>query len=109
EVEHAPNDAPSSPDDPDAFAFTRIVCNGNNARQGADLLVGQGSKLVQKGNQRDRHDCPEARNGRQNGKAPGQDVIGFYLLETRLRSEEHTSELQSRENLVCRLLLEKKN
>src|SRR5690606_40388399 len=25
-----------------------------------------------------------------------------------LRSEEHTSELQSRENLVCRLLLEKK-
>src|SRR5690606_41833268 len=27
----------------------------------------------------------------------------------RARSEEHTSELQSRENLVCRLLLEKKN
>src|SRR5690606_41491946 len=33
-----------------------------------------------------------------------------YLLAARLagRSEEHTSELQSRENLVCRLLLEKK-
>src|SRR5690606_41936414 len=27
---------------------------------------------------------------------------------SRVRSEEHTSELQSRENLVCRLLLEKK-
>src|SRR5690625_6430229 len=27
----------------------------------------------------------------------------------RLRSEEHTSELQSRGHLVCRLLLEKKN
>src|SRR5690606_41772049 len=27
---------------------------------------------------------------------------------TSVRSEEHTSELQSRENLVCRLLLEKK-
>src|SRR5690606_40979668 len=26
-----------------------------------------------------------------------------------IRSEEHTSELQSRENIVCRLLLEKKN
>src|SRR3712207_7193793 len=26
-----------------------------------------------------------------------------------LRSEEHTSELQSRQSLVCRLLLEKKN
>src|SRR5215813_15583252 len=28
--------------------------------------------------------------------------------ESRLRSEEHTSELQSRPHLVCRLLLEKK-
>src|SRR5690606_36346102 len=30
------------------------------------------------------------------------------VLLKRVRSEEHTSELQSRENLVCRLLLEKK-
>src|SRR5690606_41993037 len=30
------------------------------------------------------------------------------LVSPGLRSEEHTSELQSRENLVCRLLLEKK-
>src|SRR3712207_8562732 len=39
-------------------------------------------------------------------------VIFFagYLAEKRdvLRSEEHTSELQSRQYLVCRLLLEKK-
>src|SRR5690606_26295907 len=33
----------------------------------------------------------------------------FAIVESQLknRSEEHTSELQSRENLVCRLLLEK--
>src|SRR3712207_7916747 len=31
------------------------------------------------------------------------------LLMTTVRSEEHTSELQSRQYLVCRLLLEKKN
>src|SRR5688572_32352927 len=30
------------------------------------------------------------------------------LIHTLLRSEEHTSELQSQSNLVCRLLLEKK-
>src|SRR5690606_10405683 len=30
------------------------------------------------------------------------------LIKEEARSEEHTSELQSRENLVCRLLLEKK-
>src|SRR5690606_39527147 len=33
----------------------------------------------------------------------------FRLFVYEERSEEHTSELQSRENLVCRLLLEKKN
>src|SRR5690606_40628077 len=33
---------------------------------------------------------------------------GFHHFKG-ARSEEHTSELQSRENLVCRLLLEKKN
>src|SRR5256885_9981412 len=32
-----------------------------------------------------------------------------YLEDRGLRSEEHTSELQSPCNLVCRLLLEKKN
>src|SRR5690625_6593385 len=32
-----------------------------------------------------------------------------WSLGRRLRSEEHTSELQSRGHLVCRLLLEKKN
>src|SRR5690606_42127105 len=35
-------------------------------------------------------------------------AIGAEFTDTRGRSEEHTSELQSRENLVCRLLLEKK-
>src|SRR3712207_8499263 len=34
---------------------------------------------------------------------------GSVLIATLLRSEEHTSELQSRQYLVCRLLLEKKN
>src|SRR5690606_40551014 len=36
-----------------------------------------------------------------------QTVI-YQSFNKPVRSEEHTSELQSRENLVCRLLLEKK-
>src|SRR5690625_6013645 len=32
-----------------------------------------------------------------------------YIMVDHTRSEEHTSELQSRGHLVCRLLLEKKN
>src|SRR5690606_41119686 len=37
------------------------------------------------------------------------DAGGRGQYSSGARSEEHTSELQSRENLVCRLLLEKKN
>src|SRR5690606_42141130 len=68
---------------------------------GADLL----ERLAALGRRRDRreeerpralHDHPELVEQRLQ---PGDQA---------LRSEEHTSELQSRENLVCRLLLEKK-
>src|SRR5205085_5863438 len=39
-----------------------------------------------------------------------QPAAGYLvdLLDVEIRSEEHTSELQSQSNLVCRLLLEKK-
>src|SRR5690625_6307562 len=36
-------------------------------------------------------------------------VLGSSTDSAHIRSEEHTSELQSRGHLVCRLLLEKKN
>src|SRR2546428_2851324 len=38
----------------------------------------------------------------------GDAVFNFDRDLAHLRSEEHTSELQSRSDLVCRLLLEKK-
>src|SRR2546430_7411654 len=40
---------------------------------------------------------------------PGPVGKRFDYLTIDTRSEEHTSELQSQSNLVCRLLLEKKN
>src|SRR2546430_11756475 len=49
-------------------------------------------------------------------RLPGQNLSGkftgtiFDISDATVpRSEEHTSELQSQSNLVCRLLLEKKN
>src|SRR5690606_39521626 len=42
------------------------------------------------------------------GNDDGITELHFPFIVTLARSEEHTSELQSRENLVCRLLLEKK-
>src|SRR5690606_39898045 len=66
-----------------------------------------------------RPERPEGRRARR--RARGERGIGAgrppepetsrcarRLLPGGRRSEEHTSELQSRENLVCRLLLEKK-
>src|SRR5690606_35689139 len=47
--------------------------------------------------------------GRAAREAASLDPFNTLVSIKRLmRSEEHTSELQSRENLVCRLLLEKK-
>src|SRR5260370_21014127 len=56
----------------------------------------------------------QGQQGQQNGREIRllfrdhylSDLIGFEY--SRMRSEEHTSELQSHLNLVCRLLLEKK-
>src|SRR5690606_38112811 len=49
--------------------------------------------------------------GAHERKAPVLEVLTGYprnfAIAVGARSEEHTSELQSRENLVCRLLLEK--
>src|SRR5258706_6400035 len=49
-----------------------------------------------------------ARQISQNRKKFGGDQSPLQNVRIRARSEEHTSELQSLTNLVCRLLLEKK-
>src|SRR3712207_7018750 len=61
--------------------------------------VGQGAALVAGGELRPTHEggASARRAGRADAGLPDQG-----------RSEEHTSELQSRQYLVCRLLLEKK-
>src|SRR3712207_9009765 len=46
--------------------------------------------------------------GRRRVRLAAADVVAGDLQDV-FRSEEHTSELQSRQYLVCRLLLEKKN
>src|SRR3712207_8497107 len=52
----------------------------------------------------------DARPRRFSARASREDHAAELMHEVLgMRSEEHTSELQSRQYLVCRLLLEKKN
>src|SRR3712207_7791559 len=56
-----------------------------------------------------RRTCTDGAALAQDPQQPDQTTCSVGRLRTlALRSEEHTSELQSRQYLVCRLLLEKK-
>src|SRR5690554_2395716 len=59
-------------------------------------------KFLEVGRQVFHPNCPVSNTYPDHG-------IGHAIKVTHHRSEEHTSELQSRPHLVCRLLLEKKN
>src|SRR5690606_41749677 len=75
-------------------------------RRSSDLDRGQADRQPD----HRRPDLALARDRGDDAVAGAQQPVrpGPAVRAARPRSEEHTSELQSRENLVCRLLLEKK-
>src|SRR5438132_7293061 len=79
---------------------------------GRDLILLLGGLFLIWKSTREIHDKLEGEEGRQNVKAGatfGGVIVQIALLDIVFsRSEEHTSELQSHSDLVCRLLLEKK-
>src|SRR3712207_7574506 len=84
------------------FPYTTLFRSGEACRAaGLDMLghgVDQQHVMARAG--------PMRAHGAADGAgAPDQDRVGHGPSS---RSEEHTSELQSRQYLVCRLLLEKK-
>src|SRR2546430_11864052 len=81
------------------FPYTtlfRSVGNRSKYEGGADMLLVWTQELA--------HEIGHA-------ESLGDDAFQLRedrAVQIRLRSEEHTSELQSQSNIVCRLLLEKK-
>src|SRR3712207_7299210 len=66
------------------------------------------SRDPRRGSRRARREGGLHRRAHTRGRGGDQPRRHSLRLDGRGRSEEHTSELQSRQYLVCRLLLEKK-
>src|SRR2546421_6332476 len=79
------------------FPYTTLFRSENDAA----LVLGGDAQAREDGDEGDDEDDDDQ---------PDRKRVHLLLLLrlTVLRSEEHTSELQSRSDLVCRLLLEKK-
>src|SRR5256884_4862459 len=81
--------------------WTPVSASSSRFRSAGTLTIGLGAsrRIVQL------NACGEL----PTWPSPSVTIFGHSPYCTRTRSEEHTSELQSRLHLVCRLLLEKKN
>src|SRR5690606_41356987 len=88
---------------PTPFPYTTLFrsCRHPTTRRCARPAISASGSMLVVSTGRGRRPCAAA--ARRGPMRPGGSWSG-----SRARSEEHTSELQSRENLVCRLLLEKK-
>src|SRR3712207_7325254 len=82
------------------FPYTTLFRSANTEREKREAYV---STILTRG----RRSFRTWRRGRPFWGALFILLAGVEIIS--IRSEEHTSELQSRQYLVCRLLLEKKN
>src|SRR5688572_32343761 len=76
-------------------------------RRSSDLPPRRGRQGGARGEDRRPGRAPALSRGRAESAREGAGAL--VAADWSARSEEHTSELQSQSNLVCRLLLEKKN
>src|SRR3712207_8544493 len=81
------------------FPYTTLFRSAVEARE--EACLGQRGDVPADGLGRDLEQLRQA--------ADRHEAAALHLVHQALRSEEHTSELQSRQYLVCRLLLETKN
>src|SRR2546429_5028072 len=101
-------------DEADLFQFFEMVGKGGSGD--AEFLLDFADHHAGRVGSEEETKNPETRLRAQGGEAVGgagnQQRVGLghvsIIAEIGKRSEEHTSELQSRLHLVCRLLLEKK-
>src|SRR5688500_19862485 len=86
------------------FPYTTLFRSGQNSRDVAQGLTDLRDKIARQ----TLLVVPADHATCHHEPAVGRHAVGVSLWRRPARSEEHTSELQSPCNLVCRLLLEKK-
>src|SRR2546421_8272649 len=80
------------------FPYTTLFRSQTDAELGLNVQQARGRRVFQVY-------CAVCHSAYSSKPLKGPSMMGLYKKQ---RSEEHTSELQSRSDLVCRLLLEKK-
>src|SRR3712207_8226166 len=83
------------------FRSVEVLAGARGAVDRAEVAIAGREAHARVGDHGRRRDGGRVDHGDRALRVGDEEVLG--------RSEEHTSELQSRQYLVCRLLLEKKN
>src|SRR2546430_13431003 len=91
------------------FPYTTLYRSSVRRRVGRRGLDGRGSHAARTRRDRGRVAATLGARGDRGFHGGAQWSLVFHTARQSSRSEEHTSELQSQSNLVCRLLLEKKH
>src|SRR3712207_8276471 len=90
------------------FPYTTLFRSQEVEREGEDLERDEHRQQVAGRGEEHHADDREERQREDLARGQAGPQRGGLVGRARDRSEEHTSELQSRQYLVCRLLLEKK-
>src|SRR5690606_39680901 len=90
---------------PDALPVWRAAGGEHGAGGGVDQLAVEAEHLCEDGGRQRFAGRPVGDGG---AASDDHDAVAGAGGQRQVRSEEHTSELQLREEVVCRLLLEKK-
>src|SRR5207244_12805791 len=88
------------------YSFSLFLSSSRHPRDLHSFPTRRSSDLCR--SPRETRTPPHLRRGRRGGRRHRRRRASSRRRGSRLRSEEHTSELQSPDHLVCRLLLEKK-